>query len=76
MVIDGWYIETVLILCNIIIMCIASDINECEENTHGCAHTCTDTTSSYTCSCRSGYRLGSDRHRCYGKYKVIFPIQK
>ena len=47
---------------------IASDINECEENTDGCAQTCTDTESGYICSCRSGYRLASDRHGCDGMY--------
>ena len=47
---------------------IASDINECEENTDGCAQMCTDTESAYICSCRSGYRLASDRHGCDGMY--------
>ena len=49
---------------------IASDINECEENTDGCAQTCTDTESGYICSCRSGYRLASDRHGCVGMYNL------
>ena len=45
----------------------ASDINECAEGTDGCAQTCNDTATSYTCSCNSGYRLATDGHACYGE---------
>ena len=48
-----------------------SDINECDEGTDGCAQTCTDAVSGYVCSCRSGYRLASDRHGCNGKLNVV-----
>lgn len=40
------------------------DVDECVENTNGCAHTCTNTRGSYSCSCDPGYRLASDRHSC------------
>ena len=43
------------------------DINECDEDIDDCAQICTDTEFSYTCSCRSGYRLASDGHGCHGK---------
>ena len=48
----------------IIVSCI--DINECDEEIDGCAQNCTNTAGSYTCSCSTGYRLGSDGHSCYG----------
>ena len=46
---------------------VASDVNECAEGIDACAHVCTDTSTGYTCSCNSGYRLASDGHRCNGK---------
>ncbi|XP_052806264.1 fibulin-1-like [Mya arenaria] len=42
-----------------------SDIDECSSGTARCSHTCTNTQGSFTCSCRSGYSLGSDRRTCY-----------
>ena len=42
-------------------------VNECAEGTDNCAQVCTDTDLSYTCSCRSGYRLASNGHGCDGK---------
>ena len=42
------------------------DINECDEETDGCAQNCTNTNGSYSCSCNTGYRLGSDAYSCYG----------
>lgn len=45
---------------------MAVDINECRENTDGCAQICSNTIGSYTCSCNIGYRLDMDRHACNG----------
>ena len=45
-----------------------ADINECTEDTDGCAQTCINTVGSYTCSCGTGYRLASDRRRCDGEF--------
>lgn len=42
------------------------DIDECAEGISGCSHTCRNTVGSYTCSCRTGYRLASDNHGCNG----------
>jgi hypothetical protein len=42
------------------------DIDECILNTDGCVHICTNTIGSYTCSCRTGYRLSSNGHSCQG----------
>ena len=44
-----------------------SEIDECAEETDGCAQTCVDTATSYTCSCNSGYRLATDGHACDGE---------
>ena len=43
------------------------DINECEEDTDGCAHDCNNNIGSYTCSCYNGYDLASDGRGCNGK---------
>ena len=45
---------------------LSIDINECTEGTSGCSHTCSNTVGSYTCSCRTGYRLARDNHGCNG----------
>ena len=38
-------------------ICFCSDINECEDNTHGCdSHgTCQNIKGSYVCECDTGY---------------------
>ena len=43
-----------------------ADIDECANNTDGCAQTCTNTVGSYQCSCETGYTLNSDGHACDG----------
>ena len=45
------------------------DIDECAEDTDGCAQICTDTDGSYFCSCEIGYDLAEDQHGCIGKEK-------
>ena len=45
---------------------MVSDINECHANTDRCQQECRNTRGSYTCSCRSGYRLRSDGRSCDG----------
>ena len=51
-----------IVTLNILIYII--DINECTENSDGCAQICVNTAGSYYCSCRSGYRLASNRRGC------------
>ena len=59
------------------------DIDECAENSDGCAQNCTDTDGSYTCSCEVGYDLAYDGRGCNGKkkhqlianYRSIFCMQ-
>ena len=42
-------------------------VNECATNNGGCAHTCTDTVGSFTCSCRTGFVLASNGLGCNGE---------
>ena len=42
-------------------------VNECATNNGGCAHTCTDTVGSFTCSCRTGFVLASNGLACNGE---------
>ncbi|KAG8510408.1 Low-density lipoprotein receptor-related protein 2 [Galemys pyrenaicus] len=40
-------------------------INECDDlSLSGCDHNCTDTPTSFYCSCRPGYKLLSDQRSC------------
>nr|XP_012637337.1 low-density lipoprotein receptor-related protein 2 [Microcebus murinus] len=40
-------------------------INECNDpSISGCDHNCTDTLTSFYCSCRPGYKLMSDKRTC------------
>ncbi len=45
-----------------------ADVNECFTNNGGCDGLCTDTRGSYTCSCGSGFVLGSNAHSCDGEF--------
>eukprot|EP00079_Xenopus_tropicalis_P011186 XP_002936802.2 PREDICTED: low-density lipoprotein receptor-related protein 2 isoform X2 [Xenopus tropicalis] len=43
----------------------ACGINECNDpSISGCDHNCTDTQTSFFCTCRPGYRLMSDKRTC------------
>ena len=46
-----------------------ADIDECQEDTDGCNHFCSNTIGSYTCICRPGFRLALDRLTCNGIFK-------
>lgn len=39
-------------------------VNECLTENGGCQHICTDTPSSFNCSCRPGYSLNDDGRTC------------
>ena len=43
------------------------DIDECSEDSDGCAQNCANTVGSYTCSCNTGYNLASDGRSCTGE---------
>ena len=47
-----------------IINIITSDIDECADDSGGCAHVCVNEVGSYSCSCRSGYQLANDGRGC------------
>ena len=49
-----------------------TDIDECIEDTDGCAQTCTNSIGSYSCSCNSGYRLANNGRGCNGQYLHLF----
>ena len=38
--------------------------DECAQSLHNCAHVCTNTPGSYTCSCNSGFTLADDGRTC------------
>ena len=40
------------------------DEDECSVNNGDCEFQCVNTKSSYFCSCRSGYSLSTDKHKC------------
>ena len=40
--------------------------NECEVDNGGCEYTCTDTVTSFECSCPDGYSLDQDGLTCSG----------
>ncbi|KAG7283635.1 hypothetical protein CRUP_020408, partial [Coryphaenoides rupestris] len=39
-------------------------VDECSEASSRCEHVCTNTQGSFRCSCRPGYELHIDSHRC------------
>ena len=55
-------VKVLLMFCYIHLL----DINECTENTDGCAQMCTNTIGSFTCACRVGYLLNNDGRACQG----------
>ena len=42
--------------------------SQCEVDNGGCAHFCTETIDSYTCSCYPGYTVDTDEHNCTGGF--------
>ena len=42
------------------------DADECNDGTHFCSQTCTNTIASYTCGCNTGYLLETDGITCSG----------
>jgi hypothetical protein len=40
------------------------DVNECSTNNGGCAQNCQNTQGGFTCSCNTGFQLGSDGKSC------------
>ena len=41
--------------------CKSKSLNKCNQK-------CTNKPGYYTCSCNTGYALGTDKHTCAGKY--------
>ena len=65
----GMYVCS-LSVCSYLHLCnpctVTADTNECALNTDDCAHNCSNTIGSYTCSCETGYSLDDDHHGCTG----------
>lgn len=51
--------------------CLCLDIDECRDNTDGCAQNCINTVGSYSCTCNTGYSLASDRRTCEGRMQLL-----
>lgn len=49
-----------------LIVCVHTDINECEEE--GCEGQCLNLPGSHRCICPKGYTLQSDGRRCKGQW--------
>ena len=47
-----------------------SDVNECHTLNGGCDGTCHNSLGSFSCTCDTGYTLGSDGTSCIGKVKL------
>ncbi|KAG7335478.1 hypothetical protein KOW79_000171 [Hemibagrus wyckioides] len=41
------------------------DFDECWENDVTCSHFCHNYIGGYSCSCKPGYYLGEDKHKCH-----------
>ena len=58
-------------LASIILLYLMTDIDECSENIDDCGQLCRNTQGSYSCSCRTGYRLALDGAACHGNDQNI-----
>ena len=63
------YAPDILLICDALL--IYTDIDECSDNSDGCSQICTNTGGSFTCSCRDGYILSSNRKTCLGEPNLI-----
>jgi len=52
---------------------ISPDIDECASSPSPCDQGCSNSVGSYTCSCVSGFRLGSNGKTCNGKRNLNHP---
>lgn len=43
---------------------LSADKDECAKDNGGCQHECVNTSGSYLCHCRNGYRLHENGHDC------------
>ena len=47
-------------------MYVSVDINECDNDNGGCAHTCINQPGSYQCQCDVGFNSESNGMNCTG----------
>lgn len=50
--------------CLVLTLFPSDDVNECDTDNGGCDQICTDTPSSFQCSCMAGYTLSSNGFTC------------
>lgn len=50
---------------------MCTDIDECLAENDGCEHECQNSAGSFTCSCRPGYGLNTDRRSCTCEWSVL-----
>lgn len=53
------------------IFAMFSDVDECTVGSHFCDDICQNTLGSFTCHCRTGYRLMADLKTCLGTETVF-----
>ena len=53
---------------------VFSDVDECTVGSHFCDDICHNTLGSFTCHCRSGYRLMTDLRTCLGTETIRFVL--
>lgn len=58
-------------LASVILLYLMTDIPECSENIDNCEQLCQNTQGSFSCSCRTGYRLALDGAACNGNNRNI-----
>jgi len=48
-----------------------TDVDECLGNNGDCEQLCVNSAGSFSCACRPGFYLASERKRCLGKLFVV-----
>ena len=54
-------------------LCAFSDIDECAERIHTCAHNCHNGIGNYSCSCNVGFKLNTGGYECSRIPEFIHP---
>lgn len=60
-------ISTYSSVFNLALVCVVSDVNECEKENGGCAEICINTKGSRRCECGPSKVLDMDGKSCKGK---------
>ena len=64
----GWMRNVTLLLINdMLVISLISDVNECLSNNGNCSHDCDNSDGTYRCSCPGGFTLDDNSLSCSGK---------